>query len=51
MMKIVVQRDLHTAHWHGNNVIFEGKSVDTIMMMPATFFTAIMEPDSVGRWQ
>eukprot|EP00903_Cladosiphon_okamuranus_P012901 g12045.t1 len=45
------ERDLHTAHWHGNNVIFEGKSVDTIMMMPATFFTAIMTPDAVGRWQ
>eukprot|EP00904_Undaria_pinnatifida_P009398 jgi/Undpi1/5589/HiC_scaffold_2.g00865.m1 len=42
--------DLHTAHWHGNNVLFEEKNVDTLELLPSTFLTAIMTPDAVGTW-
>ncbi|CAM9748815.1 unnamed protein product, partial [Pylaiella littoralis] len=29
--------DLHTAHWHGNNVVFNDNNVDTIELLPSSF--------------
>lgn len=42
--------DLHTAHWHGNNVKFDEKNVDTLELLPSTFLTSIMTPDAAGTW-
>eukprot|EP00904_Undaria_pinnatifida_P009447 jgi/Undpi1/5632/HiC_scaffold_2.g00907.m1 len=42
--------DLHTAHWHGNNVKFEERNVDTLELLPSTFLTSIMTPDAAGTW-
>ena len=42
--------DLHTPHWHGNTVTFNGTSTDVLELLPATMLTADMKPDNVGTW-
>ena len=43
--------DIHAMHWHGNVVtLLDGKNVDVVTLFPGSFETAIMKPDSIGRW-
>ncbi len=42
--------DLHTPHWHGNTVTFNGTNTDVLELLPAAMLTADMRPDNVGTW-
>jgi len=44
------EQDIHTPHWHGNDVIENGQSTDVIELLPATMKTVDMVPDAVGVW-
>jgi FtsP/CotA-like multicopper oxidase with cupredoxin domain len=45
------ETDLHTAHWHGQRVIEEGRRrTDVVELLPATMKIADMVPDSPGSW-
>lgn len=44
------EEDVHTPHWHGQTVIFNGMRTDTIGLAPMTMGVADMVPDSVGTW-
>ncbi|MEP0547717.1 MAG: multicopper oxidase domain-containing protein [Rhodothermales bacterium] len=42
--------DIHTPHWHGNTVLWNGHRTDVLPLMPAVMLTADMVPDSPGIW-
>ncbi|MDB6114345.1 MAG: Hephaestin precursor [Lacunisphaera sp.] len=42
--------DLHTPHWHGNNVLHEGHRTDVIELLPASMKVADMRADNPGIW-
>ncbi len=42
--------DLHTPHWHGNTVNFNGTNTDVLELLPAAMLTADMKPDNIGTW-
>lgn len=42
--------DIHTPHWHGNTVTFNGQSTDVIEILPASMKTVDMYPDNPGIW-
>lgn len=42
--------DLHSAHWHGNVVNYEGRRTDVIELLPASMHTADMIADNPGTW-
>ncbi|KAG5186633.1 putative multicopper oxidase [Tribonema minus] len=42
--------DLHTAHFHGNTLLLSNHRTDVIDLLPATFRTLSMQPDSEGKW-
>ena len=42
--------DLHTPHWHGNTVLYNGNRVDVVELMPASLKTVDMQADSPGTW-
>lgn len=42
--------DLHTAHWHGNTVLHEGRRKDVVAVLPAEHVQVDMVPDNVGIW-
>jgi FtsP/CotA-like multicopper oxidase with cupredoxin domain len=42
--------DLHTPHWHGNTVLWNGNRVDVMELMPASLKTVDFIPDNVGTW-
>eukprot|EP00123_Amoebidium_parasiticum_P018481 comp24220_c0_seq1/m.44577 comp24220_c0_seq1/g.44577 ORF comp24220_c0_seq1/g.44577 comp24220_c0_seq1/m.44577 type:complete len:705 (-) comp24220_c0_seq1:209-2323(-) len=42
--------DLHTAHWHGQTLTMDGRRVDTVELLPATFRTLDMVPRKEGAW-
>jgi len=44
------ESDLHTPHWHGNVVLYEGHRTDVIELLPASMKVADMVPDSPGIW-
>jgi FtsP/CotA-like multicopper oxidase with cupredoxin domain len=44
------ESDLHTPHWHGNVVLYEGHRTDVIELLPASMKVADMIPDSPGIW-
>jgi hypothetical protein len=41
---------LHTPHWHGNVVLYEGHRTDVLELLPASMKVADMTPDSPGLW-
>jgi manganese oxidase len=45
-----MQADLHTSHWHGNVVSWNGHNTDVIDLLPASFRTVYMQPDAAGVW-
>ncbi|KAI8872503.1 Cupredoxin, partial [Ramicandelaber brevisporus] len=42
--------DLHTAHFHGQTLEMHGQRTDVIELLPASFKTAEMAPDTPGDW-
>ena len=42
--------DLHTPHWHGHTVLFNGNRTDVLELMPASLKTVDMTLDNEGTW-
>jgi FtsP/CotA-like multicopper oxidase with cupredoxin domain len=42
--------DIHTAHWHGNTVLHEGRRKDVVSVLPAEHVQVDMVPDNPGIW-
>jgi len=42
--------DLHTPHWHGQNVLVGGMRTDVVELLPASMKVADMVPDNAGTW-
>ena len=42
--------DVHTPHWHGQTVLFNGMRTDTVSLAPMSMGVADMVPDNVGTW-
>ncbi len=45
-----LRNNFHTAHWHGNTVVFSGTRTDVILLGPANLFTADMIASNPGKW-
>ena len=50
VMAMGTEVDLHTPHWHGNDVLVGGMRIDVVSLLPATMIIADMVPDDVGIW-
>jgi hephaestin len=50
VMSMGTEVDLHTPHWHGNDVTVNGMRTDVISLLPATMVVADMVPDDPGIW-
>jgi FtsP/CotA-like multicopper oxidase with cupredoxin domain len=42
--------NLHTPHWHGNTVLWDGHRTDVLALSPAQMLVADMVPDDPGTW-
>lgn len=42
--------DLHTPHWHGETVVWNGRRTDVVELMPASMAVADMVADNPGIW-
>ena len=42
--------DIHTVHWHGNTVLWNGNRADVTELGPASLKVVDMVPDNVGTW-
>jgi hypothetical protein len=49
-MSMGTEVDLHTPHWHGNDVVVGGMRMDVVNLLPASMVTADMVPDNPGVW-
>ena len=50
VMSMGTEVDLHTPHWHGNDVVANGMRTDVVSLLPATMVVADMVPDDPGIW-
>jgi FtsP/CotA-like multicopper oxidase with cupredoxin domain len=50
VMSMGTEVDLHTPHWHGNDVTVNGMRADVVSLLPASMVIADMVPDNVGTW-
>jgi FtsP/CotA-like multicopper oxidase with cupredoxin domain len=50
VMSMGTEVDLHTPHWHGNDVTVNGMRADVVNLLPAGMVIADMVPDNVGIW-
>jgi manganese oxidase len=50
VMSMGTEVDLHTPHWHGNDVTVNGMRMDVISLLPASMVIADMVPDNPGIW-
>jgi len=50
LMSMGTEVDLHTPHWHGNDVLVGGMRMDVVSLLPAGMVTADMVPDNSGLW-
>ncbi len=50
LMSMGTEVDLHTPHWHGNDVLSMGMRMDVVNLLPASMVTADMVPDNPGVW-
>jgi FtsP/CotA-like multicopper oxidase with cupredoxin domain len=44
------ESDLHTAHWHGKTLRFNGRNTDVVELLPGSMATADMLADNPGTW-
>jgi FtsP/CotA-like multicopper oxidase with cupredoxin domain len=42
--------DLHSPHWHGQTLLFNGSRTDVAELLPMSMKTLDMVPDSPGTW-
>ena len=42
--------DLHTAHWHGETVLENGRRTDVVALLPTEMKTVDMVAENVGEW-
>jgi manganese oxidase len=42
--------DLHTPHWHGETVTYEGRHTDVVELLPGSMKTVDMIADNPGSW-
>ncbi|MBA3843021.1 MAG: multicopper oxidase domain-containing protein [Actinobacteria bacterium] len=50
VMSMGTEVDLHTPHWHGNDVLVGGMRMDVVSLLPASMVVADMVPDNKGTW-
>lgn len=50
VMGMGTETDLHTPHWHGNDVTVNGMRMDVVDLLPASMVIADMVPDDPGTW-
>jgi len=50
VMGMGTEVDLHTPHWHGNDVVVGGMRLDVVSLLPASMVVADMVPDDPGTW-
>jgi manganese oxidase len=50
VMSMGTEVDLHTPHWHGNDVTVGGMRMDVVSLLPAGMVVADMVPDNPGTW-
>jgi manganese oxidase len=50
VMGMGTETDVHTPHWHGNDVTVNGMRIDVVNLLPASMVTADMVPDNPGIW-
>jgi Multicopper oxidase len=50
VMGMGTEVDLHTPHWHGNDVVVGGMRMDVVNLLPASMVVADMVPDNAGIW-
>jgi hephaestin len=50
VMGMGTEVDLHTPHWHGNDVVVGGMRMDVVSLLPASMVVADMVPDDPGVW-
>ena len=50
VMSMGTETDLHTPHWHGNDVTVNGMRTDVTSLLPASMTIADMVPDNPGTW-
>ena len=50
MIGLGTEVDLHTPHWHGNTVLWQGMRSDMIELLPMSMKTVDMMPDATGIW-
>jgi len=50
VMSMGTEVDLHTPHWHGNDVTVNGMRMDVVNLLPASMVVADMVPDNPGIW-
>jgi hypothetical protein len=50
VMSMGTEVDLHTPHWHGNDVVVGGMRMDVVSLLPASMVVADMVPDNPGIW-
>ncbi len=50
VLGIGTEVDVHTPHWHGNTLIYNGNRTDMIELLPASMKTLDMVPDNPGAW-
>lgn len=50
VMSMGTEVDLHTPHWHGNDVTVNGMRMDVVSLLPAGMIVADMVPDNPGIW-
>jgi hypothetical protein len=48
VMSMGTEVDLHTPHWHGNDVTVNGMRMDVVSLLPATMIIGDMVPDNPG---
>jgi FtsP/CotA-like multicopper oxidase with cupredoxin domain len=45
------EQDLHTAHWHGETVVEDGRRrTDDVELLPGSMKVADMKADNPGTW-
>ena len=50
VMSMGTEVDLHTPHWHGNDVTVGGMRMDVVDLLPASMVVADMVPDNAGTY-
>ncbi|MDZ4661020.1 MAG: multicopper oxidase domain-containing protein [Pseudomonadota bacterium] len=50
LLALGTEVDLHSAHWHGEVVKYQGSYTDVIELLPASMKTVDMRADNAGKW-